>query len=295
MQPPTGTRRATLVLFPIILLPSVLLAARPALGERGARPGPVSWPSVGYPSGGPPLVIGSHGGGCISGAVPLPPEGLGYQAVDLTRRRHFGHPVLVAFIVELGRRVAEQRLGLMLVGDMAQPRGGPMASGHVSHQGGLDVDIWFRLDVPSLPPGQRENIPQPPVVDTATGRPDPRRWTERHAELIRQAALDPRVSRVFVGAAIKRDLCERNWPDRRWLWRVRPWPGHDDHLHIRLHCPPGSPSCAERDPPLPPSEGCTPGDLAPAFAHERLFSKRPPPRPNKLLPETCRAVLRALP
>ena len=31
----------------------------------------------------------------------------------------------------------------LLVGDMAQPRGGPMRTGHFSHQVGLDADIWL--------------------------------------------------------------------------------------------------------------------------------------------------------
>src|SRR4051812_2998488 len=66
--------------------------------------------------------------------------------------RHYGHPDLIGFVGDLGRAAAAARLGTVAVGDMAQPRGGPMSSGHVSHQGGLDVDVWFRLDVPPLPP-----------------------------------------------------------------------------------------------------------------------------------------------
>src|SRR6266403_1009168 len=31
----------------------------------------------------------------------------------------------------------------LLVGDMSQPRGGPMITGHASHQVGLDADIWL--------------------------------------------------------------------------------------------------------------------------------------------------------
>ena len=31
----------------------------------------------------------------------------------------------------------------ILVGDIAQPRGGPALSGHASHQIGLDADIWL--------------------------------------------------------------------------------------------------------------------------------------------------------
>jgi penicillin-insensitive murein endopeptidase len=235
-------------------------------------------------------VIGRYGAACIAGAVPLPLDGIGYQAVDPSRRRYYGHPVLVSYIGDLGRSVASHKLGIMLVGDMAQPRGGPMASGHVSHQGGLDVDVWFRLDLPALPPAKRAGIAQPKVVDPATGRIDPARWTERHAELIRLAAIDPRVSRVFVGAAIKRDLCERTWADRSWLRVVRPWPAHDDHLHVRLRCPPGSPECIDQ-PALPPGEACGAADLEPSFARERASRGRPYPLPNRILPPACDALL----
>jgi penicillin-insensitive murein DD-endopeptidase len=257
-----------------------------------ATPTSTAWQLVLAPSVGPARVIGGSGGACLEGAVSLPLEGEGYQAVDLSRRRHFGHPVLVAYVADLGRAVQRDQLGTLLVGDMAQPRGGPMSFGHVSHQGGLDVDLWFRLDVAPLARPAREGLAQPSVVDPVTGQPDPRRWTPQHAELIHQAALDGRVSRVFVGAAIKRDLCQRTWADRSWLRLVRPWPGHDDHLHVRLHCPPASPACRDQ-PPLPTSEGCTAPELAAAFAHERSWLGRPhPPRPGRALPAACATLLR---
>jgi hypothetical protein len=31
----------------------------------------------------------------------------------------------------------------LYIGDISQPRGGPMTSGHASHQIGLDADIWM--------------------------------------------------------------------------------------------------------------------------------------------------------
>jgi penicillin-insensitive murein DD-endopeptidase len=251
-----------------------------------------AWPSVAVPSSGPARVIGGSGAACIAGAASLPLEGPGYQAVDLSRRRHYGHPALLAFIADLGRQAAAGRWGTVLVGDMAQPRGGPMPSGHVSHQGGLDVDLWFRLDVPPLPRARRDGIPQPSVVDPATGRPDPRRWSDAQAALVRAAALDGRVARVFVGAALKRDLCQRAWPDRGWLHVVRPWPGHDDHLHVRLRCPAGSPACRDQ-PPLPAGDGCSAAELAPAFARERARARRPPPRAQGFVPAACTAVLGA--
>jgi penicillin-insensitive murein DD-endopeptidase len=276
------------VAFPVVALVSLAPLAVMAAGAVGP------WPVVVGPSAGPTQVIGGAGGACLAGAVALPLEGPGYQAVDISRRRYFGHPMLLGFIGDLGRTVAERQLGTMLVGDLAQARGGPMSFGHVSHQGGLDVDLWFRLDVATLPRAQREGIAQPSVVHPRTGRPDPARWSDRHAELVRRAALDPRVSRIFVGAAIKRDLCERAWPDRTWLRTVRTWPGHDDHLHVRLRCPEGSPACVEQ-PPLPLSDGCAPADLAAAFAHERARRNRPPARPGRMLPAACHAVLAAAP
>ena len=253
------------------------------------RPKP-GWSSVAVPTPGPARVIGRHASACLAGAVPLPLDGAGFQAVDVSRRRHYGHPALVDFVVGLGGKVASARLGTMLVGDMAQPRGGPMSFGHVSHQGGLDVDIWFRLDVGPLPPAARDGLPQPGVVHARSGRPDPARWTERQVELVRLAALDPRVSRVFVGAALKRDLCQRAGADRGWLRVVRPWPGHDDHLHVRLRCPADSPACSD---PVPPAhgDGCGPVALAAALAHERAWRGRPPPTPNRLLPVACDEVL----
>ncbi|HEY0705695.1 MAG TPA: penicillin-insensitive murein endopeptidase [Polyangia bacterium] len=266
-----------------------LVATWPAVAAGKAKP--KSWPLILWPAVGPARVIGSYGGACIAGAVPLPLQGPGYQAVSVSLRRYYGHPTLINFIEDLGRIAVERNLGLLAISDLAQPRGGPMGSGHVSHQGGLDVDIWFRLDLPPLPVKKREKLEFPSVVNPHTGKPDPERWTQRHAELVHAAAMDPRVSRIFVGAAIKRDLCERDWIDRGWLRLVRPWPGHDDHLHARLHCPADSPACVGQ-PPLPAGEGCGETELVAALAHERAFASRPPPVPARVLPPACAELLK---
>ena len=51
---------------------------------------------------------------------------------------------------------AASGLPVFYVGDMAQPRGGPLPFGHASHQTGLDVDIWFTLTPrPRLVPAAR--------------------------------------------------------------------------------------------------------------------------------------------
>ena len=54
-----------------------------------------------------------------------------------------GRPRLIAFIERLALAAQADGWHGLLVGDMAQPRGGPMRTGHASHQIGLDVDIWL--------------------------------------------------------------------------------------------------------------------------------------------------------
>ena len=44
----------------------------------------------------------------------------------------------------LSRQVVDAGLGVLMIADAGQPRGGPV-SGHASHEAGLDVDIWLRL------------------------------------------------------------------------------------------------------------------------------------------------------
>ena len=65
-----------------------------------------------------------------------------WQVMRLSRR--LGHPQLVAYIERLSE-TASRASGWpgLLIGDMSQPRGGPMLTGHASHQIGLDADIWL--------------------------------------------------------------------------------------------------------------------------------------------------------
>jgi penicillin-insensitive murein endopeptidase len=260
----------------------------------------VDWSAVEAPSAGLPRVIGTYGAACLAGAAALPLLGDGYQVVETARRRYYGHPQLIAFVLALAKAALTQQLGVLLVGDLAQPRGGPMSSGHVSHQGGLDVDISYQFDRPDLSPAERDLLAHLSAVVASTDQPDPALWTDRQAALVHQAALDPRVARVFVAAAIKRDLCQRTWPDRRWLGLVRPWPGHEDHLHVRLRCPADSPACIEQPPSPAPSlssasadVGCGPTTLQWALARDRAERLRPPRRPNRHVPRACAAVITA--
>ena len=238
--------------------------------------------------------IGTYARGCLAGAMALPVNGPAWQVMRVSRNRNWGHPNLIAFLERFS--LASQQVGWpgLLVGDMGQPRGGPMLTGHASHQIGLDADIWL-MPMPKreLSANERESISAVSVVKSDAIEIDPKIWTPTHLRLIRQASLDPEVARIFVNPAIKQALCTGAGNDRTWLHKVRPWYGHNYHFHIRLACPPGMADCHDQDEP-PPGDGCG-KDLAWWLGPEPYKPEPPsPPKPPlKLadLPPACSQVL----
>jgi penicillin-insensitive murein endopeptidase len=127
---------------------------------------------------------------------------------------------------------------------------------------------------------------------------DPSRWKTGHRELIKAAALDPRVERIFVNPAIKKALCREATGDRGWLEKVRPYWGHDYHFHVRLHCPADAGECKPQEPP-PVGDGCD-KDLPGWFPDgiplpETPITAEKPRGPLTMadLPPACREVLEA--
>ena len=234
----------------------VALLATAALAS--AAPADNPWPSFRDPAPGPARAIGDYSSGCLQGAAELPLDGVGYQVMRPSRRRYFGHPALIEYVQALGERVHDRRLGALLVGDLSQPRGGRAASGHASHQTGLDVDLWYsqpkRARVAPLSISVRESLSAESVLEP---KGDAMRDAakERVEQVLRLAVEDARVDRLFVHPLIKRTLCEQAPAERDWLRKVRPWHGHDDHFHVRLACPPGSADCRPQA-PLPAGDGC---------------------------------------
>jgi penicillin-insensitive murein endopeptidase len=223
--------------------------------------------------------IGFYSRGCLAGAEQLQETGPTWQAMRLSRNRNWGHPELLDYVRDLSRDVARETSWQGLyVGDMSQPRGGPMLTGHVSHQSGLDVDIWMlppdRLD---LTVAERESLSSI-STRSARGARVGENWTAEHMEVLRLAASDPRVARIFVFTGAKVWMCENATGDRSWLRNIRPANGHHYHFHVRLHCPAGSRDCEEQAPP-PPGDGC---DEAIERA-ERILNP-PPPDPNAAPP-----------
>ena len=246
------------------------------------------------PNASPPRSIGSYAKGCIAGAVALPQDGATWQVMRPARNRFWGHPVLIAFIERIAAGLPAGWPGL-LVGDIGQPRGGPMVTGHASHQIGLDADIWLTpMPEQRLTAAERDNLPAKSIVTADGNGVDPSVWGLPYRQLIETVARAPELARMFVNPAIKRALCHEAGADRAWLAKVRPWWGHDDHFHIRLNCPPGQTQCEAQE-PVPPGDGCG-KELDWWFTEEARHPKSGPPGKPLLvsqLPPDCAAVATA--
>ncbi|WP_126975467.1 penicillin-insensitive murein endopeptidase [Frigidibacter oleivorans] len=256
--------------------------------------------------------IGFYSRGCAAGLVQMPESGPTWQAMRLSRNRNWGQPEMIQYLADLSATARSLGWAGLYIGDISQPRGGPMTGGHASHQIGLDADIWM------LPPrrlnlsvAERERISSISVRTEDQTRVNGN-YTPVHAELLKRAASDPRVDRIFVAAAVKIEMCRTaTRRDTKWLQKIRPIAGHNTHFHVRLKCPRGSRLCETQSPTVAElskgGNGCDetltwwvtdylrgpqPGDDAP----------EPDPGPPKKtartyvmadLPPQCAAVLRS--
>jgi penicillin-insensitive murein DD-endopeptidase len=250
--------------------------------------------------------IGSYARGCLAGAQAMAINGDAWQIMRLSRNRMWGHPDLIRLVEDLGDKAkAAGDWNGLLVGDISQPRGGPMLTGHASHQIGLDADIWL-TPMPSrvYSQAERENISA--VLMTKNHKEIDRKvWTENQAKLIQRAAKYERVARIFVHPPIKAELCKWATGDRSWLAKVRPMFGHNYHFHIRMKCPAGVQGCKDQWTPKPnDGTGCGEelaywmSDLPwkPRKPDPTLPAIKPKPVPSLTLtglPAECRAVIAA--
>jgi len=245
-----------------------------------------------------PAAYGGYAKGCVAGAVELAETGPTWQAMRLSRNRNWAHPETVEFVQRLSAKAARQKgWSGLYIGDMSQPRGGPMLSGHRSHQSGLDIDIWMlpAKDL-TLTRKERENISSI-SMRRANGAYVNSSWTRQHHNILKAAAKDKAVARIFVFPGAKVQMCNDEKGDRSWLRKIRPWWGHHYHFHVRLKCPKGARGCENQAPP-PPGDGCADAEK---WVHDILNPPLPDPNAPKPkrrreyvladLPSQCEKVL----
>ncbi len=251
-----------------------------------------------------PETFGFYSKGCFAGGLGLPMDGPHWQVMRPSRNRRWGHPELIGLLEKLSEDAAKDGWNGLLVGDVSQPRGGPMLTGHASHQVGLDADIWLTpMPDRRLSRSERENLAATDMLVAKASEPRPINenvWTPGQAALIKRAASYPEVQRILVHPSIKKKLCQTAGSDRAWLNKVRPFWGHNYHFHVRLRCQDGSPQCK-------PQNGTGSGDgcgkpLSWWFTREPWAppkaGAKPQPKARDVmtmaaLPKACKGVLAA--
>jgi penicillin-insensitive murein DD-endopeptidase len=274
-------------------LTGVVLAAAPLPAE--AQDARILFSAKRTPSPHQSYAIGQNSRGCLAGGVALPESGPTWQAMRLSRNRFWGHPEMIGFIEEVSRAATKLGWNGIYVGDISQPRGGPVP-GHASHQVGLDADLWL------LPPGRldlsvsdRERISSLDVR-AANQRQVNGNWTRAHHRLLEAVARDPRVNRIFLTPPAKLQMCaDAPARDRDWLGKIRPWWGHNTHFHVRLNCPRGAKGCINPV-PVPRGDGCNEAIWWVTEALEPTDPNLPAPKPKPPLrvadlPPQCATVL----
>lgn len=267
----------------------ILILALSLLVSVQVLSAPTPWQTAKQPVDGVPSSVGGFSNGCIIGAKPLPLENDAYQVMRTKQLRYFGHPELIQFITRVTNNAAQRHLGTVLIGDMGMPVGGRFSSGHASHQTGLDVDIWLQLPQKRWSAKQLQSPKAIDLVDKSGKNVVANLWRPEIGELIKLAAEDKKVTRIFVHPAIKQQLCIDAQGDRTWLRKVRPWFGHRAHMHVRIACPKESKECLEQLPP-PAGDGCG-EELAGWLAETKLPNAKPNNQPPPKPPATCQALL----
>ncbi|RYH10918.1 penicillin-insensitive murein endopeptidase [Tropicimonas sp. IMCC6043] len=295
------TFRRTLAagLIALLALPTAAAAQQKASHLLGAKATPSQHESQ---------PIGFYSRGCAAGNIELPETGPTWQAMRLSRNRNWGQPEMIDFLKDLSAYAATVGWKGLYIGDIGQPRGGPMVSGHASHQIGLDADIWMKPATNlRLSRRDRENISSVDVR-SADQRSVNGNWTPAHAAILKRAAMDPRVDRIFVTPPVKVEFCKTaSKRDAKWLQKIRPYWGHNYHFHVRLKCPKGARGCVTQTPTVkdlskggtgcdstltwwvtdmldPPKTTAKPAKPAPKKRHPRDYTM-------KDLPGQCGAVL----
>lgn len=252
------------------------------------------WEQIKEPSDEPVQSIGSYANGCLAGAHALPVEGVGYQVIRPERARYYGHQASIDFIESFASQFQQQTNKQLLIGDMSLAQGGRFSFGHSSHQNGLDIDIWFRLEETRLSSDELADPQAISLIDEKQYQANESNWQDEHFQMVKLAASNPEVARIFVHPIIKQKLCNvESSTNREWLRKVRPWWGHHVHMHVRLDCPRGDNNCRPQAVP-PAGDGC--GEELASWKPEegKPLSK---PKSNKpkavpVMPEQCIAMLR---
>ena len=237
-------------------------------------------------------IYGSTAAGCIEGSSELSDQKEEFQLQRWAAGRNYAHPLMLQYLADLRHRTKDLGLPPLLIGDLSRVLGGPYGqkSNHASHNTCIDVDLPFDF---ALPRKTQSELSSPKDVYIVKGTKIQPTFTKSIEVYIKTAASDPRVDRIFVAPMIKKHMCllYQDKEHNGFLQKLRPWFGHQAHMHVRLKCPFDSPECVSQA-PVPQGTGC-------GYEVDSWFLP-PPPKSGKavakkkerVLPQKCALLLK---
>ncbi len=208
--------------------------------------------------------VGVYDRGSLTRADLLPNSGDGYLKIFQERQRGFGSLDLITLIIEASREIRRDfpAVERVQIGDLSDKNGGKLG-GHGSHQNGLDADLaYFRKDRVEMPPtGSKPGSTGFGAGFVQKGQVLPTFDTEANWRFIQMLDHTGRLDRIFVDQRIKKEFCKLavakgmrdDWKET--LRKLRHWPNHADHMHVRITCPKNSKGC-KPIPAIPAGDGC---------------------------------------
>lgn len=210
--------------------------------------------------------FGTFDDGHLEQPDSLPFLGQGFLKIFQERDRTYGSLDMISLIQASAQEIHREypATEAVQVGDIAKKTGGEIR-GHGSHQNGLDVDIaYFRKDRKVMPatgscPGITTGFCEQ-FVDSK-GVVTKNFDIETNWKFIQLLDSSGRLDRIFADRRLKKVFCEyavakgmrETWKET--LRKLRHWPKHGDHMHVRMTCPPNSKKCRPF-PSLPAGDGC---------------------------------------
>lgn len=207
-------------------------------------------------------VYGFYSKGSLRSACSMSQESKGLYHLFHLRKRFYGSDGLIGIIESAAAEMSIRfpNLDRLQVGDLSAEQGG-FITGHASHQNGLDVDLaYYRNDHrEQIDPIGQKGFDESFVFK---GRVSPNFDVARNWEVIKLFYDSGRLNRIFVDEKIKEAICL--YADsigeirtrEETLKRLRPYPNHDDHMHVRITCPKESMKCESQEPIQDLGSGC---------------------------------------
>lgn len=208
--------------------------------------------------------IGFYSKGSLKNADSIIEKNVDIHKLFIARQKFFTTAEMLEAISDARDYIQSQYpdTELMQVGDLS-PKNGGIATGHASHQNGLDVDIVYltknhKLQSPNATYWEEDFV----INGKLTSNFD----LEKNLMLFKHFVNHSPVERIFVDIVIKKNLCEYaknsgllNDPQvQETLRRLRPQDLHSTHFHVRLFCPATDLNCTPQS-SVPSGNGC--GDL----------------------------------